>query len=183
MYQTNDMDSTNNLSDNAENISNLPLSESALSLPNDSYPLEASEGDIFFKTSQEEPDDIENVSNLSLSEDSMPLIDDVYSIEPSGEKYEFLSTSQEESSHSRNISDLLSSGSVTPLPDSPHSPQLCDIVIEAIELGIRSSEKNEVKVEAVQNFLGISRLELARCLFRLKDRYSLINRLTTIVRK
>uniref|UniRef100_A0A0K0FEZ2 DUF4388 domain-containing protein n=1 Tax=Strongyloides venezuelensis TaxID=75913 RepID=A0A0K0FEZ2_STRVS len=53
-------------------------------------------------------------------------------------------------------------------------------VIRAIELGIMSSGNEKIEIEAIKNFLGISKLELARHLFKLNHLYEIIDNMTNI---
>lgn len=48
-------------------------------------------------------------------------------------------------------------------------------MVDAFELGIRSSKDNEIEVASVKEFLEITSLQLARCLFKLENIYSIIN--------
>uniref|UniRef100_A0A0N5C9K5 Recep_L_domain domain-containing protein n=1 Tax=Strongyloides papillosus TaxID=174720 RepID=A0A0N5C9K5_STREA len=56
-------------------------------------------------------------------------------------------------------------------------------VIRAIEYGIASSKSGEVRIETLRIFLGARKLEFARFLLKLVDRYELIDEFTKIVRK
>uniref|UniRef100_A0A0N5BZM2 FERM domain-containing protein n=1 Tax=Strongyloides papillosus TaxID=174720 RepID=A0A0N5BZM2_STREA len=53
-------------------------------------------------------------------------------------------------------------------------------VIGAVELGIMSSINNKIEIEAVKNFLGITKLELVRHLFKLNHLYEFVEDMTNI---
>uniref|UniRef100_A0A0N5C1D4 Uncharacterized protein n=1 Tax=Strongyloides papillosus TaxID=174720 RepID=A0A0N5C1D4_STREA len=56
-------------------------------------------------------------------------------------------------------------------------------VINAIELGLSSERSNEIELQAVRNFLGVTHIELSRHLMQLLNQYEITENMTKIKRK